>query len=89
MLAALVQEPTLALDKEEAKQLAIAANSVASHYDLETSAKTTAWAHLLVVAGMAYIPRGIILVRKHRKDPQTDTPKNFFGANVVSVNSQG
>ena len=72
MLAAAIKEPSLALDPEEAKRLAIAAGNVARHYDLGASQKTLDWMALAVALGSIYGTRAVAIYMNRKEQPKNN-----------------
>lgn len=66
MLAGLTSTPELALDKEEAHDLALAAAEVAKFYPAQVDPKVLAWFNLMLAAGVVYGPR-VYLIRQRVK----------------------
>lgn len=79
-----IKVPEMALDKDEAKRLAIAIAEVKKHYpDTILTDKQLAWIALATVAGTTYGPR-LYLLRERKKSEKaaaTPNPKvaNLFG----------
>lgn len=68
MLAALLKQDALALEKGEATQLAEAIGNVARHYDIpEVPEKMIDWANLLIIAFMVYRPKMAAVAATNRK----------------------
>jgi hypothetical protein len=66
MLAGLTSTPELALDKDEAHNLAVAAAEVAKFYPTTIDPKALAWFNLMLAAGVVYGPR-VYLIRERLK----------------------
>lgn len=91
MLAAGFDVEEMALDKEEAKQLAEGIGNVAQHYAVEVNPKVLAWAGLAGVIGAIYGPRfAAIRMKKKAKSKKGEAeqePSNA-PANVMAFNPQ-
>jgi hypothetical protein len=74
MASAAFHVPELELDEKEAKQLADAANNVASHYAVDLDPKTLAWINLLWALSMVYGTRGVAFVSRKRSEARTTPP---------------
>ena len=61
MLAAIVKEPVIAIDKAEAALLATSIGNVARHYDLGASRLTLDWIALGSAMASVYAPRAIAM----------------------------
>jgi hypothetical protein len=61
MLAASLSIPQLALAEDEAKQLAKAVHNVQQYYPMHISAKSMAWANLIMIGGTVYGSRGVAI----------------------------
>ncbi len=73
-LAAITKCPEFEMEQEEAKKLADAAASVASHYDLTIDPKHAAWAKLYGTIGVIYGTR-LIAIRARKKMERADKVK--------------
>lgn len=74
MLAAITKTSELALDNDEAKQLATASANVAKHYNMLIDPKTADWANLIMVMGMVYGTR-LMAIRMRRTTERRDKPE--------------
>lgn len=74
-LAALLKAPSLELEDDEAKSLAVAAARVAAHYDLGGSQKMVDWGMLLTTIGSVYGTR-LIAASIERKSNRKEQPHN-------------
>lgn len=66
MLAMALKADELAIDRDEAKQLALAINEVQEYYDIKASQELMLWANVIGVAGAIYVPR-FVAVYNNRK----------------------
>lgn len=77
LVASGVQVPQLALDENEAKQLAAAVGEVAKYYPIAIDDKTMAWGNLLMVAGTIYGSRALaIYLESQNKTKQVESPND-------------
>lgn len=79
----------MALDQNEAKELAKGIANVSRHYDVSTSQKTMDIANLVMVCGMVYGSR-ILAIRNRRKAERPERPvqeaekkSNSFDGSVI------
>lgn len=70
MLAAMMKAPAIALDKEEANNLARSISNVARHYDIVATEKTLDWTALFMALGMIYGPRIAMLTMRKKKSKE-------------------
>lgn len=80
-LAAATHTPELALDADEARELAKAAAEVQSHYELVIDPKVLAWGQLIMVAGSLYTPRILaasIRIKREAKDKRGNVVQGNF-----------
>jgi hypothetical protein len=82
-LSAVTKTPELALDPDEAKELAKAAAEVQKHYDTVIDPKTLAWVQLGMVAASVYGPR-MIAVNIRLKNEKAQRRQQ--ASNVVHLN---
>ena len=82
LLAGLVKTPELALDANEASELAKAIGSVSRHYDVSASAKTVDIANLVMVCGMVYGTRLLAVRARTRKEKNDKTAQEGTGGVV-------
>lgn len=86
MLAAATKQPGLALEKDEAEQLAKAVAEVAKHYDTSVDPKHLAWFNLVAIVAMIYGPRIFMLSRGKSSTPETEAEPAVFAGNVTGLN---
>lgn len=84
MLSAALQEPNLALSKEEAHGLAEAAAEVARHYPTTIDPKMMAWANLAMAVGLVYGPRVYTLTKGKKKTRTSADVVQFNPLNPAS-----
>lgn len=72
MLAGLTSTPEIALDKEEAHNLAVAAAEVAKFYPAQVDPKALAWFNLMLAAGVVYGPRVYLIRERMRAEKARD-----------------
>ncbi len=80
-LAAATHTPELALDADEARELAKAAAEVQSHYEMVIDPKVLAWGQLIMVAGSLYTPRILaasIRIKREAKEKRGNVVQGNF-----------
>lgn len=96
ILASFTKTPELALDKEEAKQVATAVANVSRHYDVQASEKAMDWTNLFMALGMVYGTR-LYAIRAKRSQIAASKPtpvkptasKSAPNENVVEIPGVG
>lgn len=68
MAAVALKSRELELTKEESHGLASASANVAQHYGIVPSEKTQAWCALIMIVGMTYYPRAMMIRARLAED---------------------
>lgn len=80
MLAAATQVPELAINTDEANQLAKAVANVQQYYPMHINPKTLAWSNLLMVAGSVYGSRAVAIWANMKAQENKQTQQNNTGS---------
>lgn len=68
LLAGMTATPELAIDSEEATQLAAAMDRLAKEYGVAVASRTMAWVNLMMVIGAIYGTRTFAIVNRQRSE---------------------